>query len=400
MVKRPRKNRLERWEVTLIKTMIGKGGMNDQDILAYFTRPNRSINHRAIREIRRGEKHTRIKAASDQELVDFVSMYPLIDWETGLHLHGDELLIKAREAMLNAVQTYNNPKTWFRSEIFIVSAIIAWTYLLHVYFKGEGVDYRYYETKGGRKQVKRTKNGAECFWELAKCLKAARCPLDEVTKKNLEFLLEIRHEIEHRMTRRIDDAISAKLQACCHNFNTYLKKLFGDQLGLDNDLSFALQFTHLSLDQQRSMARAQELPENVLLAQTNFEDRLSNEIYNDQRYAVRVTLVPKSANRKGKADQVVEFIRADSEESDAINRVLLKETEKQKYKPKHIVELIKAEGHPNFNMHYHTLLWQALDAKDHRKPYGVTLSDGQWYWYDAWLERVREHCREKADRYT
>ena len=344
MVKRPRKNRLERWEIALVKAMLDKGGMNDQDILAYFTRPNRSINHRAISEIRRGDKHARVKAASDAGLANFRANYPLIDWETGLHLHGDELLIKAREAMLNAFQTYNNPKTWFRSEIFIVSAIIAWTYLLHAFFKDEGVDYRYYETKEGRKQVKRTKNGAECFWELARCLRAEKCPLDEVTKMNLEFLLEIRHEIEHRMTRRIDDAISAKLQACCHNLNTYLKKLFGDQLGLDGDLSFALQFTHLSLDQQRSMARAQQLPENVLLAQTNFEDRLSEEIYNDQRYAVRVTLVPKSANRKGKADQVVEFIRADSEEGEAINRVLLKETEKTKYKPKQIVDLIKAEG--------------------------------------------------------
>ena len=108
------------------------------------------------------------------------------------------------------------------------------------------------------------------------------------------------------------------------------------------------------------MARAQQLPENVLLAQTNFEDRLSEEIYNDQRYAVRVTLVPKSANRKGKADQVVEFIRADSEEGEAINRVLLKETEKTKYKPKQIVDLIKAEGYAKFSYHWHAQLWNAL----------------------------------------
>ena len=68
MVKRPRKNRLERWEIALVKAMLDKGGMNDQDILAYFTRPNRSINHRAISEIRRGDKHARVKAASDAGL--------------------------------------------------------------------------------------------------------------------------------------------------------------------------------------------------------------------------------------------------------------------------------------------------------------------------------------------
>ncbi len=148
------------------------------------------------------------------------------------------------------------------------------------------------------------------------------------------------------------------------------------------------------------MARAQELPENVLLAQTNFENRLTDEIYNDQRYAVRVTLVPKSTNRKGKADQVVEFIRADSAEGEAINRVLLKETEKTKYKPKQIVDLMKAEGYPRFNSHHHWKLWSSLDAKAPGKPYGVTLSDGQWYWYETWVERVREHCRENAEIYA
>ncbi len=30
---------------------------------------------------------------------------------------------------------------------------------------------------------------------------------------------ELRHEIEHRSISRIDDAVSARLQACCINFN-------------------------------------------------------------------------------------------------------------------------------------------------------------------------------------
>ena len=37
---------------------------------------------------------------------------------------------------------------------------------------------------------------------------------DRGVKTNLTFLFELRHEIEHQMTSRIDDAISAKLQAC------------------------------------------------------------------------------------------------------------------------------------------------------------------------------------------
>jgi uncharacterized protein DUF3644 len=50
---------------------------------------------------------------------------------------------------------------------------------------------------------------------------------------NLEFLIELRHEIEHRSTSRIDDAVSSQLQACCINFNDIIKTHFGPQYGLD-----------------------------------------------------------------------------------------------------------------------------------------------------------------------
>lgn len=50
-----------------------------------------------------------------------------------------ELAIKAREAMLSAVQIYNNPNIQFKSETFIVLSIIAWTYLLHAYYKEKGI---------------------------------------------------------------------------------------------------------------------------------------------------------------------------------------------------------------------------------------------------------------------
>ena len=144
MPTRSRRNKLERWEIALIKAMLEKGTFgNDQDILAYFTRPSRSINHARILEIRREEKHARIRPATDDNLDTFIESWPHIEPETGLHILNDELLIKAREAMLFAVQNYNNPRTYFRSEIFIVTAIIAWTYLLHAYYKMQNVDYRY-----------------------------------------------------------------------------------------------------------------------------------------------------------------------------------------------------------------------------------------------------------------
>ena len=205
---RRRGNKLERREVALIKAMIADGRWpNDQDILAHFTRPIRSINHRAIAEIRTGTKHAAVRPAIPDDLDLFLAYWPDVDPETGLSLQGDELLIKAREAMIAAVHTFNSAGLTFRAELFIVTAIIAWTYLLHAWFRREGIDYRYPDNPNNK-----TPKGAEKYWELGYCLNHARCPVERGARDNLTFLLELRHEIEHRSTNRIDDAVSAKLR--------------------------------------------------------------------------------------------------------------------------------------------------------------------------------------------
>lgn len=58
-----------------------------------------------------------------------------------------KLLDQSREAALNAVQTFNNPLTTFKTEAFIVLMVIAWMYLLHAYYRKSGIDYRYYKKK-------------------------------------------------------------------------------------------------------------------------------------------------------------------------------------------------------------------------------------------------------------
>ena len=215
-IKRRRGNTLEKWEVALVKAMLAKNEYNDQDILAYFTRPTRSVNHRLIGEIRTEAKHRAVKAASSEDLDAFLATYPDIDHETGLSVLGDELLIKAREAMIAAVQTFNSGGLTFRSELFIVTAIIAWTYLLHAWFKREGINYKYHNNK--------TKGVEDKYWDIIRCLRHVNCPAKGGVANNIEFLVEIRHEIEHRSTNRIDDALGTKLQACALNFNYLLRK--------------------------------------------------------------------------------------------------------------------------------------------------------------------------------
>ena len=77
-----------------------------------------------------------------------------------------ELVKKAREAMLAAVQLYNNPQVTFKAEAFITLAVIGWTYMLHAYYRSIDVDYRYYRTAGKKKTYDKTKYGAYKHWEL------------------------------------------------------------------------------------------------------------------------------------------------------------------------------------------------------------------------------------------
>ena len=138
-----------------------------------------------------------------------------------------ELLQKSKEAALSAVQIFNNPNISFKAETYIVLMIIAWTYLLHAFYRSTGIEYRYFQTQAnGKRKFDRTKNGAYKFWELERCLNDESSPLDKDTSNNLRFLIGIRHEIEHQMTTRIDDILSAKFQACCLNYDEYLRKLF------------------------------------------------------------------------------------------------------------------------------------------------------------------------------
>src|SRR5690606_5527629 len=210
----------------------------------------------------------------------------------------NELLTKSREAMLCAVQIFNNPNVVFKSESFIVLANIAWTYLLHAHYRAQKIDYRYYRQAGERRRFERTGRGAYKYWELERCLNDLKSPIDKTTISNLRFLIGLRHEIEHQMTTRIDDYLSARFQACCLNYNIYIKRLFGENLGIDKHLSFSLQFSSISEDHQKQLKEFSDLPRNIASYIRDFDESVSEQEFNDPKYSYRVLYVPKTANRK------------------------------------------------------------------------------------------------------
>lgn len=390
-------NTLQRWEVALVKAMQARGGWNDQEILAYFTRPLRTVNHRLIGEIRTQQRHKAINAADDEALDEFLVTWPDVDPSTGLSIRGDELLIKAREAMIAAVHTFNGAGLTFWAELFIVTAVIAWTYLMHAFYRREGLDYRYKKADG---TVVQTPEGAEKYWDLGFCLRNAKCPVGKPVVQNLEFLLSLRHEVEHRSTSRIDDAVSAKLQACCINFNDALKTVFGAQYALERRLPIALQFVTFGSDQRALLKKAGALPQNIVAMMDAFHAGLSEEEQADPAFAHRVFFIPKLGARASSSDEAIEFIKADSAEGEAIAKVLLKEIDKRRYTATEVVKIVKDSGFPRFGMRAHSELWRALDGKAPGKSFGGPgLYAGQWGWFDPWIARVIAHCEENGDRY-
>ena len=394
--KKPRRRKgrgLDDWEVALVKAMLLRGGefSVDQDVLAYFSRPTRSINHRLIGQIRKGQVGRSVDPASALELDRYLASWPDLDPATGLSVRGDELLIKAREAMIAAVQNFNAAGMTFRGEMFLVTSVIAWTYLLHAWFRREGIDYRYKE--------KQTPQGADRYWELGKCLKHPRCPAKGGARKNLEFLIDIRHEVEHRMTNRIDDAIGAKLQACALNFNDLLKREFGSSLGLEKRLPLALQFATFDRDQRAALKAASGLPSNVEAAIHAFEHGLTDEEVRDPAYRISYGFVPMVGKKAGAVDLAVQIVPPGSPEAADIEKIILKEVNRERYPPSKVVTKVQAAGFAAFTMNDHITLWKERDAKNPSKGYGCMGDYGSWVYFDRWVDEVIAYCETAGDRF-
>jgi hypothetical protein len=68
---------LANWEVAIIRAMLAAGNFKKQEIVAYFSRPDRSINQARVSEIEDGHgRYKNIPAASQAELEQFVQ-----DWK-------------------------------------------------------------------------------------------------------------------------------------------------------------------------------------------------------------------------------------------------------------------------------------------------------------------------------
>jgi len=312
-----------------------------------------------------------------------------------------ELVAKAKEAAIAAIRLYNDPAMRFKSETYIVLMVIAWTYLLHAHYRAKGIDYRYFSQGPKRKRYDRTKRGAYKYWELERCIFDAACPVDRDAANNLRFLIGLRHEIEHQMTRSLDGFLSGRYQACAMNFNSHLKQLFGKKHGLDQQLSYSIQLLQLATEQLEHPIPEPDVPERLRTYVREFDDALTHDEYNSERYSYRLLFKRKLVNRPGQADRVIEFIDPKSDLAKEIDKEywVKKEVERPKFRAKDVVAAVRKAGYTGFRMFPHHLdMWRGEDAKNPGKGFGVDVQ-GSWYWYQPWIDKCIELCTAAGDKY-
>ena len=312
-----------------------------------------------------------------------------------------ELLAKSREASLCAIRVFNDPHVSFKSETFIVLMIIAWTYLMHAHYRKRGIEYRYYELTGKKRKFNRAKHGAYKYWELERCLNDKASPIDKDTANNIRFLIGLRHEIEHQMTRSLDNYLSGRYQACALNYNDYVKKLFGKRYGLDAHLTYSIQFVELMADQLSGPSPIAAIPERLRAYVAEYDAGLDHDSYNSPRYSYRLLFKKNMVNRPGQADRVVEFIDPKSEIAKSIDKEywVKKEIERTKYLPSRVVQEVRKAGFTKFRVQPdHVDMWKAEDAKNPAKGFGAQV-EGAWYWYDTWIQRCVELCAAAGEKY-
>lgn len=375
--------------------------LNNQQIQSIFSHLERTVNHREIGYIRnRHGRYEQLEPASKVQIEEFMKLYNKLvlkmrELKFVPSARRDELGVLAQEAMISAISVFNNPSIKFKSEIFIVNICIAWTYLLHAYYLDLGVDIRYKNKNG---EILKTRYGQEKFIDLDRCLSHPICPLDSGSKNNLLFLIEIRHEIEHRGSDQIDKFLAPKFQANSLNFNRYISSLLGEEYEIATRLPFSIQMSEFVFDKALKAKKEATLPKELVVVQQAFESRLTYDEYNDSNYAYRIHILPRAANRIGGADEILQIARSE-EDISKVATVILKHAEKPKFYQREVLDYVHSSGYPRFNQHHFQQFWKSIEAKKKGKGYGVLIKT-QWFWYETIFEPVLKHCEMNSRIYS
>jgi hypothetical protein len=182
------------------------------------------------------------------------------------------------------------------------------------------------------------------------------CPLSKGVKQNLDALKLIRDEVEHKLFGRSDGTWLTLFQACCLNFDKILVEFHGERVSLRHNLSIALQFGKMALEQVAQLHQY-DIPDNIKALDAALSAGKTEDELNDIEYQFKVVYTLDSAS-KGQAH--IHFVHPESEEGKTIHNVLQKfkiADELYPLKPGDVVAAVKKAG-KIFTMADHTRAWQ------------------------------------------
>jgi hypothetical protein len=308
----------------------------NQDIQALINIGRKAtINSGRITDVKKNPDQD---AASEEEVAFFLLKKKSYDQQTGLNRYDDERLIRAREAMILAVQVFNSAALRFKTEVFTMLANVAWTYLMHEWY-ARNTEVELINSDGFSKS-------------LSELLSRNDCPLSEGVRQNLRALKILRDKVEHHLLGRADQKWLGIFQACCLNFNNALCDLFGKELTLASELSFALQFASMNLEQVTTLNKY-ELPPEIDAIDALITDGMPPEQLNNIEFRFQVVYTLSTAP-KSKAH--IQFVNPASAEGKEIHNVLAKKVisdDLYPLKPGKVVEQVASKTEKRFTSRTH-----------------------------------------------
>ncbi|AWB10778.1 Protein of unknown function (DUF3644) [Thermodesulfobium acidiphilum] len=252
-----------------------------------------------------------------------------------------QLLQKARDSAILAVEFYNKPAVSFKSGGYITMMCIAWTSLFHAYFLKNKIKPFYREKNSDQKKprfeqiIEKLPDDQEIkenkWWELQECVKQYFKDNNPPVRKNLEFFIPLRNKIVHRNLPELDDSIFGECQALLINFNNFMEQNFGEKYSIKNSLSFSLQLARSP--KNFIEASKNELKKNDAQKIVNFIKTYRSSLTTDQfespEYSFKALLI-QVRNHGSRDALALEFINEkdlteEQKEKLKIGTVLIKE---------------------------------------------------------------------------
>lgn len=378
---------LTKEEKRVVKALFTRKWRN-QDIQALVnTGRKATVNFGRFSGVKKDEAQ---KAASDEEVAAYLAKKYAYNARTGLNAFDDERLIRAREAIVLAVQIFNSTALNFKTEIFAVLVNIGWTYLLHEYYDRKGVAIV-------------DANGNSLL--LSQMIVRPDCPLSEGIRNNLGALKVIRNSVEHKLLGRADAKWFGMFQACCLNFNKALCDMFGERLSLAEELGFALQFSRPNVEHM-ALAMKYDVPAHIDAIDAKLAVDFTEAQRADLEYEFRV-IYTLSAAAKTRAH--IEFVRPESAEGKEIQNVLVQyhaADHLYPHKPGQVCKLVSQRTGKAFTSHNHTQAWKlhkvrpgsnAKQPENTVKDFCIYHAAHRDYTFsEKWVERLVDEVNDDA----